>query len=81
MNEEKNPKRGREEGSISGTHAFNVQYERGKRKRPRLNPMSEQEDTDGLVEITNFEPKRSKGTTPSIETQPPSSSRTQMIHR
>jgi len=33
LNEEKNPKWGREEGSSSGTQAFNAQYERGQRKR------------------------------------------------
>jgi len=56
LNEEKNPKRGREEGSSSGTQAFNVQYERGQRKRPRLNPMSKHEDTNGSAEITDSQP-------------------------
>lgn len=41
LNKEKNPKRGRDEGSSSRTHAFNVQYGRGQRKRPRLNLMLE----------------------------------------
>jgi len=41
LNEEKNPNRGREEGSSSRTQAFNVQYERGQSKRPRLNPVLE----------------------------------------
>lgn len=74
LNEEKNPKRGMEEGSCSGKKAFNVQYERGQSKRPRLNPVSEHEYIDGSVEITNSEPERSKGTAPSEETKPPSSS-------
>jgi len=38
--------------------------------------MSEQEDTDGLVEITDSEIERSKGNVPLEETQPPSFSRT-----
>ena len=31
----------------------NVQYEANQSKRPRLNPVSEQEDTEGSIERTN----------------------------
>jgi len=38
------------------------------RKRPRLNPVSEHEDTEGSVEIIDIELDISKGTAPSSET-------------
>jgi len=43
--------------------------------------VSEKEDTDGPVEITNSKLEKSKGIVPSEETQPPSSLETQMIQR
>lgn len=43
--------------------------------------MLEQEGTDGSIEIIDSEPERSKGTAPSEETKPPSSSGTQIIQR
>ena len=46
-----------------------------------LNPISEQEDTKGLVEITNTELDKSKCTTPFGETQEPCTSQTQMLER
>jgi hypothetical protein len=69
QNEEKIPKGNREGASTSGMDTSNVQYETSQSKRPRLNPVSEQEDTEGSVEVTNTELDRSKGTTPSGETR------------
>lgn len=79
--EEKNLKRNRDGASSSGMDTSNVQYEASQSKRPRVNPVSEQEDTKGLVEITNTELDMSKGTIPSVETQEPSISQTQMLER
>lgn len=44
QNEEENPKRNREGASSSGMDTFVVQYEGSQSKRPRLNPISKQED-------------------------------------
>ena len=79
QNEEKNPKRNREGASSSDMDTSNVQYEANQSKRLRLNPVSEQEDTKGSVELTNTELNMSKGRTPSRETQEPSISHTQML--
>lgn len=51
------------------------------RKRPKLNPVFEQEENIESVEITDTEKmgKRSKDTTASGEAQQPSTSNTQMI--
>jgi len=59
----------------------NVQYEANQSKRHRLNPVSEQEDTEGSIEIIDTELDMSKGTTPSGETQEPSTSKTQILER
>lgn len=74
QNEENNPKRNREGPSSLGMDTSNVQYEASQSKRPRLNPVSEQEDIEGSVEITNTKLDLSKGTTPSGETHEPSTS-------
>jgi len=81
QNQEKNPKRKREGASNSGMDTSNVQYEASQSKRPRLNPVSKQEDTKGLVEITNTELNMSKGIDPSGETQEPPTLKTQMLER
>jgi len=72
QNEERNPKRTKEEPSRSGRGTSNIQYETSHSKRPRLNPVSEQEHTEGLVEITDTELDISKGIALSEETQGPS---------
>lgn len=61
----------------------NEQFEISYRKRPKLNPVTEQEDTIKSVEITDTDTmvERSKGTTASRETQQPSTSNTQIIER
>ena len=79
QNEEKNPKRNREGAFSSGMDTSNVQYEDSQSKRLRINPVSEQEDTEGSVEITNTELDMSKGIAPSGETQEPSTSKTQIL--
>jgi len=81
QNVEKNPKRNREEASSSGMGSSNVQYEPSQIKRPRLNPILEQEDVEGSLEIANAELDMSKGTTPSRETKEPSTSKTQILER
>jgi len=46
----------------------NIQYETSQSKRPRLNHVSKQEDTEGSVEINDTELDRCKGIAPSEET-------------
>ena len=50
-NEERNPKRNREDGSSSSMETTDEYFEL--RKRPKLNPVSEQEENIESVEITN----------------------------
>lgn len=52
-NEERNPKRNREEGSSSTMETTYEHFEL--RKRPKLNPVTEQEENIESVEITNTE--------------------------
>ncbi len=53
INEGKNVKRTREEVSSSTMETTDEQFEINYRKRPKFNPITEQEDTFGTVEITN----------------------------
>lgn len=78
-NEEKNTKRNREEASSSALETTNELFKL--RKRPKLNPISEQEENIESVEITDTETmgQRSKDTAASGEKQEPSTSNTQMI--
>ena len=82
-NEDKNPKRNREEGSSSTMETTDEQFEISDMKRPKLNPVTEQEDTIDLVEITDTDTmvERSKIITASGETQQPSTPNTQLIER
>lgn len=80
-NEEKNPKRNREGASTLGMDTYNLQQETSHSKRPRLNPASEQEDTERSAQVTNTEIGRSRPTTPSGDIQEPSTSQTQMLER
>ena len=59
------------------------QFEIDYRKRPKLNPVIEQEDTIDSVEITDTDTmvERRKGTIASGETHHPSTSNTQFIER
>lgn len=70
-NEDKSTKRTREEGSSSAMETTDEQFEISYRKRPKLNLVTEQEDTIDLVEITDTDTmvKRSKGTAASGETR------------
>lgn len=80
-NEDRNEKRTREEGSSSSMETTNEQFEISYRKRPKLNPITEQEDTVGTVEITDIDTvvERSKGPAASGETHQTSTSNTQII--
>ena len=52
-NEDRNPKRNREEASSSAMETTDEQFEINYKKRPKLNPVTEQEDTIESVEITD----------------------------
>ena len=51
-NEDKNAKRTREEGSSSAMETTDQQFEISYRNRPKLNPITKQEDTIEIVETT-----------------------------
>lgn len=82
-NEDRNVKRTREEGSSSAMDTTDERYEINYRKMPKLNPITEQEDTIGIVEIieTDTMVGRSKGPTVLDETHQPSTSNTQLIEK
>jgi len=73
-NKDRNLKRNREEGSSSTMETTDEHFEISYRKRPKLNPVTEQEDTIDSVEITNIDTmvEISKGTTTLGETHKPS---------
>lgn len=52
-NEDKNLKRNREGGSNLDMETTNEHFEISYRKRPKLNPVTKQEETIELVEISN----------------------------
>ena len=72
--EEKNPKRNREEASSSAMETTDELMEPS--KRPKLNPVLEQEDNIAADEIIDTEAMRQKGkeAAASKETQQPSTS-------
>jgi len=78
-NEEKNPKRNREEASSSAMETIDELFEL--RKRPKLNLVSKQEENIESMEITDNETmgQRSKDISASGETPQPSTSNTQLI--
>ena len=82
-NEERNQKRNKEEGSSSAMETTDKKFNINYRMRPKMNPVTEQEDTIESAEIidTDTMVERSKGTITSRETQQPSTSNTQLIER
>ena len=70
-NEDRNAKRTNEEGSSLAMDTTDEIFEISYRKRPKLNRVTEQEDTIGTVEITDTDTMigRSKGPATSGETQ------------
>lgn len=53
-----------------------AQSETGHNKRQRLNPITEQENTEESVQVTTTKADRSRATTPSLDMQEPSTSQT-----
>jgi len=82
-NEDKNEKRTREEGYSSAMETTDDQFEISYRKMPKLNLVTEQEDTIDTVEISDTEAMvgRNKGPTASEETHQPSTLNTQPIEK
>ena len=73
-NEDRNVKRTREEGSRSGMDTTDDRFEISYRKRPKINPITEQQDTIETVEITDTDTMvgKSKGLAVLEETHQPS---------
>jgi len=82
-NEDRNAKRTREEGSSSAMETTDDHFEISYNKRPKINPITKQEDTIDLVEITDIDTmvERSEILAASGETHQPSTSNTQLIER
>jgi len=82
-NEDKHVKRTREEGSSSGMDTTDDRFYISYRKRRKINPVTEKEDTIETVEIpdTNSIVGRSKVPTVSEETHQPSTSNIQLIEK
>jgi len=82
-NEDRNAKRTREEGSSSAMDTTDDQFEINYRKMPKLNPVTEQEETIDTMEINNTETMvgRNKVPTASKGTHQPSTSNTQLIEK
>jgi len=76
LNEEKNPKRDREEATPSSRPIAQTYV-----KRQRLNPFSEQEFTEETAGTTGIERAKSRQTTPSRGTQESYTSQAQMLER
>jgi len=73
-NHNRNEKRTREEGSSSAMDTTDDQFEINYRKRPKINPITNHEDTIDTMEITDIETMvgGNKGPTSSEETHQPS---------
>jgi len=82
-NEDINAKRTREEGSSLAMETTDDQFEISYKKRPKFNPIIEQEDTTGTMGITDTDTMVgwSKDPTTLGENQQPSTSNTQIIEK
>ena len=76
-------KRTREEGSSSAMDTADEIFEINCRKRPKINPVTEQEETVGIMEITNTDTMVRKRKSPAVleETHQLSTSNTQLIKK
>lgn len=81
--QDRNVKITKEEGSRSKMDTTDDRFEISYRKKPKLNPVTEQEETNEIVEIidTDTMVEKSKGPVFLEEAHQPSTSNTQIIEK